>query len=113
MTAFGNNETTWERLDYRILRNSPVALYWNSEIWQKHIKWFEQNGYNIVKLDAEKWSSERLFHEDIEKGLQFPEYYGMNLDALNDCLRDIDFSDCDGLVIAIKCHVAVIRLHII
>src|SRR6266705_621943 len=30
-------------------------------------------------------------HSNLAKSLQFPDYYGRNLDALNDCLRDVAF----------------------
>jgi hypothetical protein len=29
-------------------------------------------------------------HRDIAAALHFPDYYGRNLDALNDCMRDIE-----------------------
>ena len=36
------------------------------------------------------WIRDRVgFHETIAKALEFPEWYGGNLDALHDCLTDI------------------------
>ncbi len=36
------------------------------------------------------WIRDRAgFHETIAKALEFPEWYGGNLDALHDCLTDI------------------------
>lgn len=40
-------------------------------------------------LPLEKLISPDAFHEEIAKTLDFPCYYGKNLDALYDCLTDI------------------------
>jgi hypothetical protein len=32
-------------------------------------------------------------HSDLAALLEFPDYYGRNLDALNDCLRDVAAAD--------------------
>jgi hypothetical protein len=37
-------------------------------------------------------------HEELASKLEFPDYYGKNLDALNDCLRDIAVPDSGGRV---------------
>lgn len=102
MMKFEDDTMTWQRLDYSIMQNSPIALYWNVEIWLKHTDWFGQNGYKIISFDAADWRTEESFHEDLKAGLEFPDYYGMNLDALDECLGDLEFHDFDGIVIAIK-----------
>jgi RNAse (barnase) inhibitor barstar len=102
MSVFDDSETTRERLDYAILQNSPIALYWSVEVFENHSTWFAENGYRNVSFDAGTWNTEQTFHEDLKANLEFPEYYGMNLDALNDCLGDLDFSDCDGIAIAVR-----------
>ena len=112
MTSFENNEKTWQRFDYSILQNSPIALYWNVDIWQRHINWFSQNGYKIILLDAARWTTEKEFHEDVQENLEFPGYYGMNLNAFNDCLSDLEFPDHRGLVIAIKSYELFQRAHL-
>ena len=43
-----------------------------------------------VELDFKDLFTPRQIHEYIAKKLEFPEYYGKNLDALYDCLTDID-----------------------
>ena len=40
-------------------------------------------------FDLEKINSKEDFHTQLAKTLQLPDYYGSNLDAMVDCLRDI------------------------
>ncbi len=40
-------------------------------------------------LNGGELNSRYQLHEKIAEGLSFPEWYGRNLDALNDCLTDI------------------------
>ena len=40
-------------------------------------------------LDAEKMQTREEMHEYLKEVLEFPEYYGGNLDALYDCLTDM------------------------
>ena len=44
---------------------------------------------NRVQLSARKWRTEQDVHDALARALQFPGYYGRNLDALFDCLRDL------------------------
>jgi hypothetical protein len=40
-------------------------------------------------MDASPWTTEQDLHREIAAALNFPSYYGHNLNALNDCLRDV------------------------
>ena len=45
-----------------------------------------------VILDCKEFSNESEFHNIIKEKLEFPDYYGCNLDALWDCLTGwVDF----------------------
>ena len=41
-----------------------------------------------IVLDGELITSEKEFHKQISKKLEFPSYYGNNLDAFWDCFTD-------------------------
>lgn len=43
-----------------------------------------------VVIEEAKLADVQAFHELMREGLSFPSYYGNNLDALNDCLGDVD-----------------------
>lgn len=44
----------------------------------------------MITLDAEKMTTRKEAHLYLMEQLSFPEYYGKNLDALYDCLTDLD-----------------------
>ncbi|MBQ8249117.1 MAG: barstar family protein [Clostridia bacterium] len=43
----------------------------------------------IIIIDAKKFTSKPDAHEHIAASLDFPAYYGKNLDALADCLSEL------------------------
>ena len=57
------------------------------------------HGYIIYVLDATSWLSENDFHRDVTDVLAFPDYYGKNLDAFNDCLSDVEIPESGGCAI--------------
>ena len=46
----------------------------------------------IINLDFDEYTSSKQIHDYLAKELDFPDYYGNNLDALYDCLTEIDES---------------------
>lgn len=46
-------------------------------------------GFQVVVLDVGSWSTGPEVHRDLAVALDFPAYYGRNLDALDDCLSDV------------------------
>jgi RNAse (barnase) inhibitor barstar len=52
--------------------------------------------FNVVE-----WNDLARMHDDLQSKLDFPDYYGKNLDALNDCLSDIEIPDDSGLALAL------------
>ena len=44
----------------------------------------------IVTLDAKKMTDKETTHTYLKKVLELPEYYGNNLDALHDCLEEME-----------------------
>ncbi|MDE5946599.1 MAG: NUDIX domain-containing protein [Oscillospiraceae bacterium] len=48
-----------------------------------------------MEIFLDKFMSERDLHIELKEKLGFPDYYGGNLDALNDCLDEIETLDVD------------------
>lgn len=44
----------------------------------------------VIELDAEKLNDRKESHIYLAKKLNFPDYYGRNLNALYDCLTELD-----------------------
>jgi len=74
---------------FLLLRNSVVSLFWRHEVLDETLAWLTDHGYQLVRLDAAAWTTQAGFHRDIKAALDFPDYYGHNLDAFNDCMRDV------------------------
>ncbi|MDX8142044.1 barstar family protein [Lentzea sp. BCCO 10_0061] len=48
-----------------------------------------EHGYQVTRIDASTWSGLEDLHRDVAAALDFPDHYGRNFNALNDCLRDV------------------------
>lgn len=74
---------------FLLATNGPVTLFRSREVLAETTAWLAEHGYQLVGLAAGGWTTLAGFHEDIKAGLDFPDYYGHNLDAFNDCMRDV------------------------
>ena len=83
MAVFGTNEVIDQRLDWTVLRDGGVALYWRPETLADDLHWFRSNGYRIVSFETADWITEDQMHNSLKADLSFPDYYGKNLNALD------------------------------
>lgn len=102
MAAFSTDEREWQRLDLRLLQNSPVALYHSAVLLDEDLTLLRTEGYTIDEFDCSKWRTESDFHADMAARLAFPDYYGRNLDAFNDCIGEIEVPDSGGRAIVFR-----------
>lgn len=93
MAAFDPETDLSQDRAFRLLSNTPVTLFWRRRILDETTAWLSDHGYQVTHIDASSWSTERDLHRDIAAALGFPDYYGRNLDALNDCMRDVVSQD--------------------
>jgi hypothetical protein len=77
--------------DWVLLMNSPVHLFSGEEALAGTIGWLGQQGYHVIEIDTASWRQADNLHSGIARSMGFPEYYGRNLNALNDCLDDVAF----------------------
>jgi RNAse (barnase) inhibitor barstar len=54
---------------------------------------------SIVQLDLGRVPGKGEFLASLAKAFKFPQYFGMNWDALNDCLTDLSWLDDNGWVV--------------
>jgi RNAse (barnase) inhibitor barstar len=109
MAIFKLDEVNDEQLDWIILRDGGVHLYWRQEILADDLNWLISNRYKIISFDATEWQSasesesERRMHESLKTQLLFPDYYGKNLNALDECiLDDLIVPDTGGLALVLN-----------
>lgn len=87
MAAFETDARTTHPIDYR-LHGTPL-LYLRRTYFEDDADALAHDGYQVTRIDAAGWHSARDAHGSIAASLDFPGYYGHNLDALNDCLGDV------------------------
>ncbi len=87
------------RLDFELLREAAVSLYFSHQVLSEHVEWLGQHGYTVHFFDASDWRSEDDFHEAIQRVL-FPAYGGRNLNAFNDWICRIEVPEEGGVVLA-------------
>lgn len=108
MAVFNPDSRLTHALDYRLAASGSVSLFWSTEVLSSNVAWLSDHGYRVVHLEASGWRTEQDVHADLALALNFPDYYGRNLDALDDCLSDVagcdyGFSEADaGLVLVMR-----------
>jgi barstar (barnase inhibitor) len=75
--------------DYRLMMNTCVTLYSRTAVLDEAVGWLDAYGYQVARMDASAWRDETDFHTAVATALDFPDYYGHNLPAFNDCMRDV------------------------
>jgi hypothetical protein len=101
MAAFTQEDISENRLDWKILRDGGISLYWRREFLEQDIVWFSQQSYQVFRFDCGLWVSREEMHTDFLRTLNFPAYYGRNLDALSDCLGDLPVPSTSGTALAL------------
>ena len=77
------SDTEQNALDFVALREGGITKYLRQDYLGEDITWLELAGYKVVRLACEEWSSEHDMHASLSSALSFPDYYGMNLNALD------------------------------
>ncbi|MBO8173303.1 MAG: barstar family protein [Bacillaceae bacterium] len=72
----------------QLLLNGAIKLFWSKDVLEDYINEITKEKFNIYSLDCSKWNLKN-YHEYLASSLHFPDYYGKNLDAFNDCLSDM------------------------
>jgi hypothetical protein len=89
MVAFDPDDMGGDRLDYQLAMNGFVTLFWSREVLIKTTNGLTGRGYRLVQADASSWRTSEDMHTEVARVLEFPDYYGRNSAALNDCLSDV------------------------
>jgi RNAse (barnase) inhibitor barstar len=72
-------------------RHDPGVYRWHAAFEADEVRHaVEHAGWRFGYVDGWRHQDKREVLTAIGQALAFPDYYGRNLDALNDCLRDLD-----------------------
>ena len=66
-----------------------VQLFWRRTLFEKAQADAVAAGWDVVNLNAGRWTSADDMHAAFAESLSFPDYYGRNLNALADCMYDV------------------------
>lgn len=58
-----------------------------------------RSGWKLYVLDGAKISDKKSFLDKIARAMKFPEYFGKNWDALDDCLTDLEGTSVKGYIL--------------
>lgn len=58
--------------------------------------------FAIIEIDANEVTSLREFYEVLAKAMHFPDYFGFNLDSLDELLNDLTWIEDEKLAIFFK-----------
>jgi RNAse (barnase) inhibitor barstar len=101
MATFTSDPAEWQRLDWQLLQNSPVALYFSNAILADDVSWFHQYGYRVLSIQVADFVSRDALLVALGELFAFPHYFGRSLDAFNDCLSDVEVPTDGGLVLVL------------
>src|ERR1044072_5105109 len=99
MAVFRNEAEEFERLDWDLLQDGAVTLYFRPQLLAADVDWLKEHDYRVDSFDCSLWVDESEMHKALARQLEFPDYYGRNLNALNDCLSDLEVPDEGGRVL--------------
>jgi hypothetical protein len=99
VAVFADTLDHLQRLDFQILRDGGISFYRAEAVLVEDLAWFAAQGYSVTRFDCASWTTLMQMHAELQAHLEFPTYYGRNLDALNDCLSDLKISDAGGRVV--------------
>ncbi|MFY9224479.1 MAG: barstar family protein [Blastocatellia bacterium] len=103
MSVFSYEQMNTGRKDLELLLYGTIILYHNVLIMGQDVADLKDLNYKIVEFDCRNWTTKNKMHKQVKELLEFPDYYGKNLDALVDCLRhDVIINEKGGLCILLK-----------
>ncbi len=76
-------------VDFRLVQNTFITMYCRQSLLDETVGWLRSHSYEVAEFDAGSWASADDMLDDLADRLQFPGYFGRNLDALNDCMADV------------------------
>ena len=100
MAVFDNLEN--EYLVWTLMQNGSITMYHHAAFLKEDINQLRKDGYLINTIDCSKVVNKIDLLQQFEHELDFPDWWGRNLDALNDLIGDIYVPRDTGRVIVLN-----------
>ena len=94
------NEEKIEK-DIEILKDGPICKYFKNGILDEDLNWFNNKNFEIIEMNCRNWNRKNV-HQNLKIALNFPDYYGENLNAFADCLTDMYNKRYKGLILVFR-----------
>jgi|SRR5579883_939989 RNAse (barnase) inhibitor barstar len=89
-------------LDWQILQNGAISLYFDQTVLDESLAWFHEHAYRIYDFECSPWKSIYDCYDVLAQGLALTDFCTGSLDALRDCLADIDVPYAGGSVLLFR-----------
>lgn len=94
-------------IERELIHDPYITMFWDPALLDDAVGRLRSRGYDVRTADAAEWTDPQAMHRALASLLDFPGYYGNNLDALNDCLSDVAYgaygmdASATGLVVVL------------
>ncbi|WP_165453918.1 barstar family protein [Hyunsoonleella flava] len=89
--------------DIEILKDGPICKYFKNGILDKDLNWFNNKNFEVIEMNCRNWNRKNA-HRKLKDALNFPDYYGENMNAFADCLTDMYNKKHRGLVLVFRSY---------
>ncbi len=96
----------WVRGELRWLRSGPLYRVHRSALADLHA-FLDRFSYLRLDLDGRAMTSRHAAHAELARVFRFPDYYGKNWDAFNDCFGEFVADHSGELVAVVWDHIRV------
>lgn len=70
-----------------------------------------RSGLDVFDLDGKAMQTAGSFYDELARGLKLPEYFGRNLNALDECLVDLEWFDAAGFILFVRNAEGILRVE--
>jgi RNAse (barnase) inhibitor barstar len=96
-------------LESRLLQNGCVVLYYSPFQMEAHADLLCSIGWRFKEVLVAESGTQEEFYDQLSLMLEFPSYFGRNLNAFRDCLGEINFPESGRLALQLVRFDAVAR----
>lgn len=93
MATYGADAEFSHPLDFNLVQNGFVTMFWDQGVLAASLSWLADHGYQVAEIDVASCQDTETLLDRFAETMNFPDYFGRNLMALNDCMSDVARGD--------------------